>query len=305
MDNLKFLNFGVFKTELMVFLTNFQHTNLFEISINLIFLVLFVFYTWIYSYSLFTAYHVFVETNKEYLTSICKTFQEILNNNQTTLFFLVNIIVFFVVSFLFDPFLCLIIHILWLDVYAFFYLMYVINFPVISFILIGSLFIRLFLSGLFNATILFVALFCYFIFSCMDELGLFNPIKSYIEIIQADQLKLLNHKKTEFLFFYVLEQQYLVMLILIFLVPRLFEEAGFFVILELNEEDFLLHVKFYMYAFIIAVAVINLVVVLFFKPGPLFKTVAACLGCVGGVATVGAAYVSYTGLCVGHGDRGY
>ena len=147
--------------------------------------------------------------------------------------------------------------------YTLFYMMYVINFPVIYFVLIGSLVIKLFLSSLFNGTFLFIALFCYFIFSCMDELRLFNPIKSYIEVIQADQLKLLNHKKTKFLFFYVLEQQYTVLLLLIFLVPCILEEMEFFFILNLEEQDFLFHLKFYMFSFIVAVALINLVIVVF------------------------------------------
>jgi hypothetical protein len=97
----------------------------------------------------------------------------------------------------------------------------------------------------------------------MDELRLFNPIKSYIEVIQADQLKLLNHKKTKFLFFYVLEQQYTVLLLLIFLVPCILEEMEFFFILNLEEQDFLFHLKFYMFSFIVAVALINLVIVVF------------------------------------------
>jgi hypothetical protein len=173
-------------------------------------------------------------------------------------------------------------------------MMYVINFPVIYFVLIGLLVVRLFLSGLFNGTFLFIALLCYFIFSCMDELRLFNPIKSYIEVIQADQLKLLNHKKTKFLFFYVLEQQYTVLLLFIFLVPCILEEMEFFFILNLEEQDFLFHLKFYMFSFIVAVALINLVIVVFFNPGPVLKTIAACIGCVGGVAIIGAAYFSYT-----------
>jgi len=173
-------------------------------------------------------------------------------------------------------------------------MMYVINFPVIYFVLIGSLVAKLFLSSLFNGTFLFIALFCYFIFSCMDELRLFNPIKSYIEVIQADQLKLLNHKKTKFLFFYVLEQQYTVLLLFIFLVPCILEEMEFFFILNLEEQDFLFHLKFYMFSFIVAVALINLVIVVFFNPGPVLKTIAACIGCVGGVAIIGAAYFSYT-----------
>jgi len=176
-------------------------------------------------------------------------------------------------------------------------MMYVINFPVIYFVLIESLVVKLFLSSLFNGTFLFIALFCYFIFSCMDELRLFNPIKSYIEVIQADQLKLLNHKKTKFLFFYVLEQQYTVLLLFIFLVPCILEEMEFFFILNLEEQDFLFHLKFYMFSFIVAVALINLVIVVFFNPGPVLKTIAACIGCVGGVAIIGAAYFSYRTLC--------
>lgn len=206
---------------------------------------------------------------------------------------MVNFVVFLLISFSCDPIFCLIVHVLWLDVYLFFYLMYIFKFPVVHLVLIISIFGRLFVAGFFSKILVCAALFGYFVFSCMDLLGVFNSIKTYIKIIQDDQIKLLNHKKTEFLFFYVLEQQYVVLLIISVLVPGIFMELGLNFDLNLNEQDLIFHLNLYTYSFIMVITVINLIVIWFFNPGPMLKTAAACFGCIGGAAAAGAAYVQH------------
>jgi len=82
MNNL--FNFNIFKADFMLNLFSFQPIHTFEISICVLFLVI----CWVVPHTRFSpAYHIFVETNEEYLTSLCKQCQEILNENQTALFF--------------------------------------------------------------------------------------------------------------------------------------------------------------------------------------------------------------------------
>lgn len=287
--------FRSFKFEFFIGLCNLQLSYVYDtfVSINfLLILILFIYFS-LYFFICYKSYTIFVETNKEDLTLLCKRLQKFFNENQTFLFILVNFIVFLLISFCFDPIFCLIIHVLWLDVYLFFYLMYIFKFPVVHLVLMISIFGRLFVAGFFSKILVCAALLGYFVFSCMDLLGVFNFIKTYIKIIQDDQIKLLNHKKTEFLFFYVLEQQYIVLLIISVLVPGIFMELGLNFDLNLNEQDFIFHLNLYTYSFIMVITVINLIVIWFFNPGPMLKTAAACFGCIGGAAAVGAAYVQH------------
>lgn len=287
--------FRSFKFELFIGLSNLHLSFVYDtfVSINFLLTSIIFFYLFLYIFICYQSYIIFVETNKEDLIILCKRLQNFLNDNQTFLFIGVNFVVFLLVSFCFDPFICLIVHVLWLDVYLFFYLMHVFNFPVVHIVLISSIFVKLFIGGFFSNTLIYAALFGYFVFSCMDLLGVFDSIKTYIVIMQDDQIKLLNHKKTEFLFFYVLEQQYIVFLIVSVLVPGIFMELGLNFNLNLNEQDFIFHLNLYTYSYIMVITVINLIVIWFFNPGPMLKTAAACFGCIGGAAATGAAYVKY------------
>jgi len=263
------------------------------VSTDTILVLILFLYISLYFWAFFKGYKIFVEANKEALTLLCKQLQNFLNDNQTPLFIIVNALVFLGLSFSFDPTICVIVHIIWLDLYFLFYFLYIINFPIVQVVLICSLLFRIFVFGLFSKTVLCLVLFGVYILSCMDQLGFFNSLKTTVAVLQNDQLKLLNHKKTEFLFFYVLEQQYVVLLILSILVPGTLREVGVQFDLSISEQDFLFHIYFYAYSFIMVITIINLIVVWFFNPGPFLKTAAACIGCVGGVAAGASAYVQY------------
>lgn len=234
------------------------------VSINFLLALILFAYFFIYFFACYKSYTIFVEANKEALIPLCKRLQNLLNYNQTLVFVLVNFVVFLILSFCFDSLFCLIVHVLWLDVYFLFYLMYILKFPVVQLVLISSILGRLFVAGFFSKTIVCAALLCYFVFSCLDQLGFFNFIKTYIKIVQEDQVKFLNYKETELLFFYVLEQQYIVLLVLSILIPGIVMELGLNFNLDFNEQDFIFHLKLYIYSFIMVVSVINLVVIWFF-----------------------------------------
>lgn len=110
MNNL--FNFNIFKADFML---NLFSSNLSTLS-KYLFASFFCYMLGCTHTRFSPAYHIFVETNEEYLTSLCKQCQEILNENQTALFFLVNLKIFFILSLFFESIQCLIIHILWLDV---------------------------------------------------------------------------------------------------------------------------------------------------------------------------------------------
>ena len=293
--NFNLRNFKSVESEFALGLLNLQLSYLYEtlVSPNTFLYLLIILYFILYFFVIKEVYKIFVEANREALTLLCKRFQNFLNDNQVAIFFLVNLLVFLGLSCLFDPIVCLIVHVLWLDVYFLFYLFFILELPIVQVVLIASLIFRALVFGFYNSSMIYLALGLFYVLCWADEFGLFDSVRAYIQTLKEDQAKLLNHKKTEFTYFYVLEQQYLVLLIAGLLLPGIVSEVGLNFTLNIAQEDFLLHVNFYMYSFIMVISVINLLVIWFFNPGPLLKTAAACLGCIGGVAGVGAFYVGY------------
>ena len=99
-----------------------------------------------------------------------------------------------------------------------FFLCYAIKLPVLEFLLIFSICIRVLVFGKFYKDLILVVLFFVYVFCVLDALDTFKNIKSFVSEIQKDLLIFKNHKEDEFSLFYIMEKQY----IYIFLFSSLF-----------------------------------------------------------------------------------
>jgi hypothetical protein len=131
-----------------------------------------------------------------------------------------------------------------------------------------------------------ILLFLYYLYSVGDILGIFDKMKDYIKLIQADQKITLGHKKYEFEYFYVLEKQSIICLILIFGMQGVYSSIPFFenfnLFLDPSNGELLLNLKAYIFSFIFTISIVNLIIIHLFNPGQGLKLAATCIGCVWG-----------------------
>ena len=263
---------------------------------SVVFILLLAIYVCTCFYFSLRSLHLLVEANLIYIQKLCKKIQNFFKNNQLPIFLIVNSALFFLLASFFEPIVCLIVHVLWLNFFFIFYICYKIKLPVLEFLVIFSVFIRFLVFGEFYKNLILFVLFFWYVLCVLDAIGIFNNIKIFFSEIQKDLVILKGHKEDEFSFFYIMERQYVFFLILFFIVPLTVSLPGlqFTHVLNSNEEEILLYIKVYSYAFICISMMINIIIVYLFNPGTGHKTVVACLSCVGGVAAVGGVCVSYT-----------
>jgi hypothetical protein len=95
----------------------------------------------------------------------------------------------------------------------------------------------------------------------------------------------LAHKKYEFEYFYVLEKQYIICLILIFGMQGVSSSIPFFenfnLVLDPSEGELLLNLKAYVFSFIFIISIVNLIIIHCFNPVQGLKLAATCIGCAG------------------------
>jgi hypothetical protein len=120
----------------------------------------------------------------------------------------------------------------------------------------------------------------------------------------------LAHKKYEFEYFYVLEKQYIICLILIFGMKSVSSSIPFFeifnLVLDPSEGELLLNLKAYVFSFIFIISIVNLIIINCFNPAQGLKLAATCIGCFGWVGVLVYWWVlsKLYKLCISSGNRG-
>ena len=200
----------------------------------------------------------FVHLNKDLVLKKFKIFQTFLKRNQDIIFGFFNIFLFFSGLTVFPFWDVFLIFNFWGDLYLIFYICITLKFPIIEIIFVFISILRLYF-GLVPPIYVYAALFFVYVYFVLDFCNAFVKIRSFFSEIISDRKIFEFHQKDEFLNFYILEKQYIVLLFFFLILPRVFREE----FLEFFSRNELLSTYFDIILFLCYVSILMNVVINF------------------------------------------
>jgi hypothetical protein len=122
----------------------------------------------------------------------------------------------------------------WGDLYILFYVAISLNFPIIE-LIFGLVFLLRLYFNLISWLLIFGALFFLYLYYVLDAFNVFLKMRIFFSDIFSDRKTFIFHQREEFLPFYILEKQSIVLLFFFLVVPRIFKDEFLF-FFETNKE---------------------------------------------------------------------
>ena len=267
--------------QLFVELFDFQLTTLLIVAV--LFLLVYVFIKKV---------SAFVHLNKDLVLKKFKTFQKFLKINQHLIFGFFNVFLFLSALTVFPFWDVFLVFNFWGDFYLIFYILISLKFPIVEVVFFLIFILRLYF-GLISPIYVYAGLCLVYFFFILESLNAFVSIRLFFSEIISDRKIFLSHQKDEFLNFFILEKQYVILLFFFLILPRIFREE-FLNFVSTNESlstycDIIL---FFCYVSILINVLNNFIIIFICNPkmgakGTMVNTCATCVVAVGTAVMAG------------------
>ena len=153
----------------------------------------------------------FFHLNKTLVLGQFKIFQTFLKENQHIIFAVFNIFLFVVSLTIFPFWDVFFVFNFWGDIYLLFYVTISLNLPIME-IIFGLIFLLRLYFNLVSWLLIYSALFFIYLYYVLDAFNVFLKMRTFFSEIFSDRKTFIFHQREEFLPFYILEKQYIVLL---------------------------------------------------------------------------------------------